>query len=156
MGLYKRAHVRGINFELVRQGLIRWPSEKIAEEAADAVADNIPEEEMAEVSPEEGLTPEEAAGVIEQLVEVAEEIAEKTGGAYDEDTPHICFCRQEPDAVILQGSIGRCSQVPEQACKAAVVLRGGGVCGDYQVELFCNFFSDYRFVDADSFLNTRV
>ena len=89
MGLFKRAHVRGMNHELVRQGLIGWPNEKIAEIAADEVADSFdavpPEEEMGgeegippgmegegggeeeipEVTDEEGLTPEQAAGVIE-------------------------------------------------------------------------------------------
>lgn len=89
MGLFKRAHVRGINHELVRQGLISWPTEKIAEEAADAVADELDEEEMPEVSGEEGLSAEEAAGVIDKLVDVAEEIAEKTSYYRDADFPKI-------------------------------------------------------------------
>lgn len=89
MGLFKRAHVRGINHELVRQGLISWPNEKIAEEAADAVADELPEEEMPEVSGEEGLSAEEAAGVIDKLVDVAEEIAEKTSHYRDEEFPKL-------------------------------------------------------------------
>jgi len=89
MGLFKRAHVRGINHELVRQGLISWPTEKIAEEAADAVADELPEEEMPEISGEEGLSAEEAAGVIDKLVDVAEEIAEKTSHYKDEEFPKL-------------------------------------------------------------------
>lgn len=85
MGLFKRAHVRGINHELVRQGLIGWPSEKIAEEATDVVADELPDEMMPEVSGDEGLSAEEAAAVIDQLVEVADAIAEKTGQVKDEN-----------------------------------------------------------------------
>lgn len=110
MGLFKRAHVRGINFELIRRGLISYPNEKIADETADAVADNIPAPEeiaeqiiaaggtpeeaeaavnevasnsgevLPEVSGEEGLTEEEAANVIQQLADVADEIAQQTGG----------------------------------------------------------------------------
>lgn len=89
MALYKRAHVRGINHELVRQGLISWPTEKIADEAADAVADELPEEEIPEVTGEEGLSAEDAANVIDQLVDVAEEIAAKTGGVRDESFPKL-------------------------------------------------------------------
>jgi len=99
MGLFKRAHVRGINHELVRQGLIHWPNEKIAEIAADEVADayDLPEEELAaggeeeipEVSDEEGLSPEQAADIIEQLVEVAENVAAKTGGVRDPEFPKL-------------------------------------------------------------------
>ena len=83
MGLFKRAHVRGINFELMRRGLISFPNEKVADEIADAVADNIPEETVPEVTGEEGLSAEEAAEVIDQLVDVAEEIAQKTSGVKD-------------------------------------------------------------------------
>jgi len=95
MGLFKRAHVRGINFELIRRGLISYPNEKIADETSDAVADNIPdpaamqggmppemqgaEPGMPEITPESGLTEDEAANVIQQLADVAEEIAQKTG-----------------------------------------------------------------------------
>jgi hypothetical protein len=89
MGLFKRAHVRGINHELVRQGLINWPNEKIAEEAADAVADEMGEEVLPEVSGEEGLSAEEAAGVIDKLVDVAEEIAEKTSNQRDDNFPKL-------------------------------------------------------------------
>jgi len=85
MGLFKRAHVRGINHELVRQGMIGWPSEKIAEEATDVIADELAEEEIPEVSGDEGLSAEEAAAIIDQLVEVAEAIAEKTGQVHDDN-----------------------------------------------------------------------
>jgi hypothetical protein len=83
MGLFKRAHVRGINFELMRRGLVAYPNEKVAEEVADAIADELPEETVPEVTGEEGLSPEDAAGVIDQLVDVAEEIAQKVGGVTD-------------------------------------------------------------------------
>ena len=54
MGLYKKAHVRGINFELVRRGVITWPNEKIAEEAAedDEAAEDVIDDDAAEA--EEG------------------------------------------------------------------------------------------------------
>lgn len=83
MGLFKRAHVRGIAHELTRQGLTVWPSKLAEEEAADAVADDFEEEEIPEVTGEEGLTPEQASLVVQKLVEVADEIAQKTGGARD-------------------------------------------------------------------------
>lgn len=83
MALLKRAHVRGINFGLMRRGLIAYPSEKISEEAADAVADELEDGEVPEVTDETGLTPEEASAVVNKLVEVANEISAKTGNARD-------------------------------------------------------------------------
>lgn len=83
MPLFKRAHVRGMAHELTRQGVTVWPSKLAEEEAADAVADDLGEEEVPEITGEEGLSPEEASAVVQQLVEVADQIAQKTGGARD-------------------------------------------------------------------------
>lgn len=83
MQLFKRAHFRGITHELMRQGIISFPSEKHAEETADAVADEFTDEEIPPVTDETGLTEEEAADAVNKLVEVAEVIAEKSGQAMD-------------------------------------------------------------------------
>lgn len=83
MGLFKQAHVRGINHALIANGIVVYPNEKIAEDAADAVAENIPEEEVPETTGEGGLTAEQASQVIDQLAAVADAIAEKTGGSRD-------------------------------------------------------------------------
>lgn len=83
MGLFKRAHVRGVAHELTRQGVTAWPSKLAEEEAADAVADDLEDEEVPEVTDEGGLSPEQASAVVQKLVEVADEIAQKTGGARD-------------------------------------------------------------------------
>ena len=122
MGLFKRAHVRGINFELVRQGLIAWPSEKISEEAADAIADNMPEEELPEVSEEEGLTEEEAANVIEKLVEVADEIAEQTGGVKDASFNKIAAEIDPYEAAILTAN----DLIEKAAMEAGTDVTGDG------------------------------
>lgn len=82
MGLFKRAHIRGMTHELTRQGIVTWPSKLAEEEAADAVADDLGEEEVPEVTGETGLSQEQAAAALNKLVEVAEEIAAKTSG-YD-------------------------------------------------------------------------
>jgi hypothetical protein len=83
MGLLKRAHVRGLNFGLIRNGLVSYPSSKFANEVADAVADSVPEEAAPEVSDGTGMTAEEAAPILQKLQEVAQEIAAKTGSAMD-------------------------------------------------------------------------
>jgi len=85
MGLLKRAHVRGLNFGLIRNGLIAYPSAKFANEVADAVADEIPEEEAPEMTDHTGMTAAEVAPILQKLVEVAQEIAAKTGSARDLD-----------------------------------------------------------------------
>lgn len=79
MGLFKRAHVRGITHELTRQGIVSWMSKMAEEETADAVADAMPEEAMPEVSGEEGLSPEQTQEVINTIIEVAQDIAAKSG-----------------------------------------------------------------------------
>ncbi len=128
MGLFKRAHVRGMVFELVRRDLLSFPSEKIADEVADAVADNLPdmppeamggegmpEEAMAaamaeggvpvpEITGDEGLTAEEATAVVDQLVEVAEQIAEKTGSVKDVEFNKLAASVSYEDAAVLHAN----------------------------------------------------
>lgn len=98
MGLFKRAHVRGMAHELTRQGLVTWPSKQAEEEVADAVADQLPEEEVPEVTDGEGLSPEDAAKVVNTLVEVANEISEKTGGYYDASLTKVSASMSYEDA----------------------------------------------------------
>lgn len=98
MALMKRAHIRGMAHELTRQGLVTWPSKVAMEEAADGVADDFSDEEVPEVTGEEGLTPEQASMALGKLVEVAEEIAEKTGGAVDEELSKTAASSSYEDA----------------------------------------------------------
>jgi len=86
MGLFKRAHVRGINHELIRQGVVAFPSKQAADEAADAVADVMPEESGPnipgagpEVSGPEGHSPEEVAAVANKLIEIAHQLMAQAG-----------------------------------------------------------------------------
>ena len=120
MGLFKRAHVRGMMFELIRRDLLSFPSEKIADEVADAVADNLPdmpeegmEEEaelgegdipIPEMTGDEGLTAEEATAVVDQLVDVAEQIAEKTGNVKDAEFNKLAASVSYEDAAILHAN----------------------------------------------------
>jgi len=83
MGLFKRAHIRGMVHELTRQGIVSWPSKLAEEMAADEIADAMEEEEVPEVTGGQGLSPEQAQDAINKIVEVAEDIAAKTGGAND-------------------------------------------------------------------------
>lgn len=86
MGLFKRAHVQGVNHELIRQGVIAYPSKEAADEVADAVADGMPEEPTGdlpgtgpEVSPPEGHSPEEVAAVANKLIEIANQLMAQAG-----------------------------------------------------------------------------
>jgi len=85
MGLLKRAHVRGLNFGLMKNGLVSYPSIKWANEAADAVADEIPEEAAPEVTDDAGMSANEVAPILQKLVEVAQAIAAKTEAPMDEN-----------------------------------------------------------------------
>lgn len=75
MSLFKRAYVRGINDELVRLGLVRYPVKEAADEIADAVGDQLPAEPAAEP-----VSPETAADVAATLVDAANKLVSETQG----------------------------------------------------------------------------
>lgn len=132
MGIFKRAHVRGVTFELVRRGLLSFPSEKIADEVADAVADNLaqemppgggePEGGIPEITGEEGLTADEAAEVIDQLVDVAEEIAQKTGGVKDASFNKLAASISHQEAASLHAI----ALIEKAAAEEGTIVTGDG------------------------------
>jgi len=75
MSLFKRAYVRGVNDELVRLGLIRYPVKEAADEIADAVGDQLPAEPAGEP-----VSPETAADVAATLVDAATKLVSETQG----------------------------------------------------------------------------
>lgn len=81
MGLFKRAAARGVAHELVRQGIIAFPSKEAMDEAADAVADGPPAEGMPEMSSDEGHSPEQLAEVANKLMEIAHALMEQAGAS---------------------------------------------------------------------------
>ena len=95
MSLFKRAFVRGVNDELIRLGLVRYSTKTAADEIADAVGDQMPEEpaaalaEGAEEMPAEPVSPETAAEVAATLIDSANKLVEETAGAglADEGAP---------------------------------------------------------------------
>lgn len=76
MSMFKRAYVRGINDELIRLGIVRYPTKLAADEVADAVGDQMPAEPAGEP-----VSPETAAEVAATLVDAATKLVEETGGA---------------------------------------------------------------------------
>ena len=87
MSIFKRAHVRGMVHTMTQQGLVQWPSKLAMDEAADAVADSFPDEEIPEVSDKEGLSEDQAAAALQRIVEVAEDLGQKAAAAgYQMDT----------------------------------------------------------------------
>jgi hypothetical protein len=83
MGLFKRAHVRGMSHRLSALGLVSWPSKEAEELASDIVADDFTDREMREVTAEDGLTPKEAALAVRRLAQVANDLTVKSGGYRD-------------------------------------------------------------------------
>ena len=81
MGLFKRAAARGVAHELVRRGVIAFPSKEAMDEAADAVADSPAAGGMPEMSPEGGHSPEELASVANKLMEIAHALMEQAGAS---------------------------------------------------------------------------
>jgi len=74
MSLFKRAYVRGINDEMIRLGLVRYPTKEAADEVADAIGDQMMPEPAAEAVPAET-----AADVAATLVDAANTLVESTG-----------------------------------------------------------------------------
>ena len=81
MGLFKRAAARGVAHELVRRGVIAFPTKEAMDEAADAVADSPVAGGMPEMSPEGGHSPEELAAVANKLMEIVHALMEQAGAA---------------------------------------------------------------------------
>lgn len=81
MGLFKRAAARGVAHELVRRGVIAFPTKEAMDEAADAVADSPVAGGMPEMSGEGGHSPEELAAVANKLMEIAHALMEQAGAA---------------------------------------------------------------------------
>ena len=81
MGLFKRAAARGVAYELVRNGIVAFPSKEAMDEAADAVADSPAAEGMPEMSGEGGHSPEELSAVAQKLMEIAHALMEQAGAA---------------------------------------------------------------------------
>jgi hypothetical protein len=104
MGICKQARVRGMNHQLIVLGVVDYPTEKIGEDVADAVADNFSEEEIPEMTDSDGLTAEEAQAIIEQLAEVSAAIAEKTGGAKDHNLAKIASSFSIKDAAMAHAT----------------------------------------------------
>lgn len=118
MGIFKRAHLRGMVHELTRMGVVSWPTKLAEEMAADEIADALPEEVVPEQTDEEGLTPEQAQEALAKIVEVAEQIAEKTGGVIYEDT-----CKLAAEESYEDAASNAAIAVMEKA--AAEVAEGG-------------------------------
>jgi hypothetical protein len=76
--------VAGMAHQLKVQGIVKWANEEIEEEAVDSIADNLGDEEVPEMVPEEGMDPEKAQEVLQAIVEVSQELANKTAGYVDE------------------------------------------------------------------------
>jgi len=64
-------------------GLVTWPTKQAEEMACDIVADDFNDQELREVTAEDGLTPKEAALAVRRLAQVANDLSVKTGGARD-------------------------------------------------------------------------
>lgn len=83
MSLFKRAAVRGMAHELVRRGIITFPSKQAMDAAADAVADAVPDTGMPggmpEMAPEMGHDPESVAAVAQKLIEIGHMLQEQAG-----------------------------------------------------------------------------
>ena len=76
MSLFKRAYSRGVNDELIRLGHVRYPTKFAADEIADAVGEQMPQEPAGEP-----VSPETAAEVAATLVDAANKLVEETSGA---------------------------------------------------------------------------
>lgn len=123
MGLYKRAHVRGMVHALTQHGIVQWPSKLAMDEAADEVADSFTDEEVPEVAEEDGLDEDTAAAALERIVEVAEELGDKVG-SYDSGL------QKEAAATSIEDAAGQAAiAVMEKAAEETAVQTGPDMPG---------------------------
>ena len=124
MGIYKRAAVSGMVHELTRQGYVSWPSKLAEEIAADEIADSLSDEEMPEVTGDDGLTEAEAENVLNKIVEVASEIEAKTGGYRDEEVNKVASSNTYEDVASYNAL-----RLMEKAAEEATSVTGPDVPG---------------------------
>ena len=123
MGLYKRAHVRGMVHALTQHGIVQWPSKLAMDEAADEVADSFTDKEVPEVAEETGLDEDTAAQALERIVEVAEELGQKVG-SYDSGLQKIAA------EISIEDAAGQAAvAVMEKAAEETAVQTGPDVPG---------------------------
>ena len=102
--MFRKAYVRGVNKALIDTGAVKYASEELAAEAADAVAETLPEQPTDEVAPEQtaelattlvelsnqlGQASEGAAAAAEQVAGGAPEMAPEMGGAPEMGLPEM-------------------------------------------------------------------
>jgi hypothetical protein len=97
MGLYKRAHIRGMVHALTQHGVVQWPTKLAMDEAADEIADSFSDEEVPEVAEEDGLSEDTAAAALERIVEVAEDLSDKVG-SFDPELQKVAASMAIEDA----------------------------------------------------------
>lgn len=77
--LFKRAFVRGLNAELMRQGVVHFPSKEAADHAADYVADNFCPDP---IQSGESITLKVAHTLCEQLNAAGDHLCKEAGDQY--------------------------------------------------------------------------
>ncbi len=79
--MFKRAFVRGLNAELVRRGVAKYPSKEASDYASDFVADasGMPDP----VSQADAVTEKIAEALCENLVKAGQELCKQAGNKYD-------------------------------------------------------------------------
>jgi hypothetical protein len=125
MGLFKRAAARGVAHELVRRGVIAFPSKEAMDEAADAVADSPAAAPMPEMSPEGGHSPEDMATVANKLMEIAHALMEQAGASAP-------GAGGMPPGMEHEGAAPEGPPASPEAAKAAMDLTKTAAEADYQ------------------------
>ncbi len=94
--LFKRAFVRGMNTELIREGVVVYPSKEAADASADYIADNAGMPDP--YSQGQALDVKVAGELVELLIKAAEFQCERAGQRYN---PAVTKTAQETTAVSL-------------------------------------------------------
>jgi len=137
MALLKRAHIRGIAYELGRQGIVQWPSKYAELEAADEVADAMPEEEFPEGTDETGATEEDVAAAAEALIEVAEQLRGELGEeeyAEEDEVAKEAAASSLEDVAFFTADLLLEKVGEEMAASEGPIVPGEGVPNDEDVD----------------------
>lgn len=122
--LFKRAFVRGLNSELVRQGVALYPTKEAADYAADFVADNsgMPDP----LQQPDHLTTKVAAAICEELVKASHVLCEQAGNKY---SPQVTKTAQasSPEAVAHAEAA---ALMEKAAAETGALYEGGEVPND--------------------------
>lgn len=121
--IFKRAYLRGLNAELMRQGVVAYPTKEAADHAADYVADNsaVPDP----IKEGQAITLKVAAVLCDTLISASQSMC-KQAGHYDSSLTKTAQSMSHEDSAFVDAR----AIMEKAASETGALIEGGDVPND--------------------------